>query len=50
LNIFEQDVKKAFMLSPENKIVCYRIEPMYPATNYGYIEMGNQLEINKSTL
>jgi mannose-1-phosphate guanylyltransferase len=44
---FEQDVKKAFMLSPENKIVCYGIEPMYPATNYGYIEMGNQLEINK---
>jgi len=44
---FEQDVKKAFMLSPKNKIVCYGIEPMYPATNYGYIEMGNQLEINK---
>ena len=44
---FEQDVKKAFMLSPKNKIVCYGIEPMYPATNYGYIEMGNQLEINE---
>lgn len=43
---FFQDVKKGFMLSCHNKIVCYGIEPMYPATNYGYIEMGEILELD----
>lgn len=43
---FEKDIEKGFSINPNDKIVCYGIEPTYPAINYGYIQKGKNLQIN----
>jgi mannose-1-phosphate guanylyltransferase len=43
--LFHQYITAAFDLAEKNGLVTLGIEPAYPATQYGYIEIGNSLGI-----
>ena len=41
---FNQVIKESISLAEDNKIVTYGINPTFPNTGYGYIELGNEIE------
>ncbi len=50
VEIFHSAIKAGCLLADEGKLVTLGIDPTFPSTGYGYIELGNSIgEFNKIT-